>query len=98
MTIEGYFDGTAVRTLEPVDLKPNQRVFISVLDNDYSDSKKQRIQKKLDCSPSFTIVIDIGKHLHELLFGSQSLIAFPILQKTFCCIYTAGVSSKPPFT
>ena len=48
MTIEGYFDGTAVRTLEPVDLKPNQRVFISVLDNDYSDSKKQRIQEKLD--------------------------------------------------
>ena len=26
MTIEGYFDGTAVRTLEPVDLKPNQWV------------------------------------------------------------------------
>lgn len=26
MTIEGYFDGTALRTLEPVDLKPNQRV------------------------------------------------------------------------
>ena len=48
MTIEGYFDGTAVRTLEPVDLKPNQRVFISVLDNSYSDSKKQRIQQKLD--------------------------------------------------
>ena len=48
MIIEGYFDGTAVRTLEPVDLKPNQRVFISVLDNDYSDSKKQRIQEKLD--------------------------------------------------
>ena len=48
MTIEGYFDGTAVRTLEPVDLKPNQRVFISVLYNNYSDSKKQRIQEKLD--------------------------------------------------
>lgn len=48
MIIEGYFDGTAVRTLEPVDLKPNQRVFISVLDNDYSDSKKQRIQENLD--------------------------------------------------
>ena len=48
MTIEGYFDGTAVRPLEPVDLKPNQRVFISVFDNDYSDLKKQRIQDKLD--------------------------------------------------
>ena len=48
MIIEGYFDGTAVRTLEPVDLKPNQRVFISVLDNEYSDSKKQRIQENLD--------------------------------------------------
>lgn len=48
MTVEGYFDGTVIRTLEPVDLKPNQRVFISVLDNDYSDSKKQHIPEKLD--------------------------------------------------
>lgn len=46
MTIEGYFDGTAVRTLEPVDLKPNQKVFTSVLDNDLFDSKKQSIQEK----------------------------------------------------
>lgn len=30
MTIEGYFDGTAVRPLEPVELKVNQRVFINV--------------------------------------------------------------------
>lgn len=30
MTVEGYFDGTAVRTLEPVDLKPNQKVFIQI--------------------------------------------------------------------
>ena len=47
MTIEGYFDVSAVRTLEPVDLKPNQRVFISVLDNDYSDSKKSVFRKSL---------------------------------------------------
>ena len=30
MTIEGYFDGTAVRPLEPVDLKPQQKVFIDI--------------------------------------------------------------------
>ena len=30
MMIEGYFDGTAVRPLEPVELKVNQRVFINV--------------------------------------------------------------------
>lgn len=30
MTVEGYFDGTAVRPLEPVDLKPNQKVFIQI--------------------------------------------------------------------
>lgn len=30
MTIQGYFDGTAVRTLEPVDLKVNQRVYINI--------------------------------------------------------------------
>lgn len=46
MTIEGYFDRTSVRTIEPVDLKPNQKVFTSVLDNDLSDSKKQSIQEK----------------------------------------------------
>ena len=28
MTIEGYFDGTAVRPLEPVNLKSQQKVFI----------------------------------------------------------------------
>ena len=30
MTIEGYFDGTAVRTLKPVDLKPRQKVFVQI--------------------------------------------------------------------
>lgn len=48
MVIEGYFDGTAVRTLEPVDLKPQQKVFIHVPDSDFSESKNSRIQKKLD--------------------------------------------------
>lgn len=48
MTIEGYFDGTAVRPLEPVELKVNQRVFINVLDNDFIDFEKRRTQEKLD--------------------------------------------------
>lgn len=48
MVIEGYFDGTAVRTLEPVDLKPQQKVFIHVPESDFSESKNSRIQKKLD--------------------------------------------------
>ena len=30
MTIQGYFDGTAVRLLDPVDLKVNQRVYINI--------------------------------------------------------------------
>ena len=72
MTIEGYFDGTAVRTLEPVDLKPNQRVFISVLDNDYSDSKKQRIQEKLD---------SISSVYGMLLLKSQRLLKIPFMQE-----------------
>ena len=56
MVIEGYFDGTAVRTLEPVDLKPQQKVFIHVPDSDFSESKNSRIQKKLDAIHS---VIDM---------------------------------------
>lgn len=48
MVIEGYFDGTAVRTLEPVDLKPQQKVFIHVPETDLPESKNSRIQKKLD--------------------------------------------------
>lgn len=48
MTIEGYFDGTAVRPLEPVSLKVNQRVFINVLENDSVDIEKKQIQDKID--------------------------------------------------
>ena len=81
MIIEGYFDGTAVRTLEPVDSKPNQRFFISVLDNDYSDSKKHRIQEKLDSinsvygmlSPEESKVVEDSVHA-EIKIGE--VIAF----------------------
>ena len=48
MTIEGYFDGTAVKPLEPVDLKPQQKVYIHIPNSDLSDAKNTRIQKKLD--------------------------------------------------
>ena len=48
MTIEGYFDGTAVRTLEPVDLKPNQWVLSAFWTMIILTQKKQRIQGKLD--------------------------------------------------
>ena len=48
MTIEGYFDGTAVRTLEPVDLKPNQRVLSAFWTMIILTQKKQRIQENLD--------------------------------------------------
>lgn len=48
MTVEGYFDGTAVRTLEPVDLKPNQKVFIqipkdvTIINTDEERKKRQK--------------------------------------------------------
>ena len=47
MTIEGYFDGTAVRTLEPLNLEPQQKVFIHIPNADFSEAKNARIQKKL---------------------------------------------------
>lgn len=48
MTIEGYFDGTAVRPLEPVDLKVNQKVFIQIPNSEFSEEKNARIQEKLN--------------------------------------------------
>ena len=30
MVVEGIFDGTAVRPLEPLELEPNQSVFIDI--------------------------------------------------------------------
>lgn len=48
MTIQGYFDGTAVRPLEPIDLKPNTRVLISVPNPDFDEEKNARIQAKID--------------------------------------------------
>lgn len=48
MIIEGYFDGTAVRTLEPVDLKPNQWVLSAFWTMIILTQKKQRIQENLD--------------------------------------------------
>ncbi len=47
MTVEGYFDGTAVRTLEPVDLKPQQKVFIHIPNSDFSESENNQIEKNL---------------------------------------------------
>lgn len=48
MTIEGYFDGTAVRPLEPIDLKPQQKVFIHIPNADFTEDQNRRVQKKLD--------------------------------------------------
>ena len=31
-TIQGYYDGTAIRALEEIDAKPNQRVIITIMD------------------------------------------------------------------
>ena len=48
MTIEGYFDGNAVKPLEPMNLKPRQKVFIYIPNTDFSDIQNKRVQKKLD--------------------------------------------------
>ena len=48
MTIEGYFDGTAVRLLEPVDLKPQQKVFIHIPAEPSTETKEERKQRQLE--------------------------------------------------
>ena len=47
MFVEGIFDGTAVRPLEPLELKPNQRVFIEIPKKSFSPSEQQRIDEKI---------------------------------------------------
>ena len=32
LAVQGYFDGTAIRPLEKVNAKPNQRVIIAIMD------------------------------------------------------------------
>lgn len=44
MIIEGYFDGTAVRPLEPVDLKPQQKVFIDIPEPQESAEERKKQQ------------------------------------------------------
>lgn len=58
MTIEGYFDGTAVRPLEPVDLKPQQKVFIQVPER--QETREERKKRQLSA-------------LHELLDHAEEM-------------------------
>lgn len=48
MVIKGYFDGNAVRTVEPVNLKMNQVVYISVPKKQFPSAEEQRITAQLE--------------------------------------------------
>lgn len=48
MFVEGIFDGTAVKPLEPIMLEPNQRVFIEIPPKNFSSKKQQLINEKID--------------------------------------------------
>ncbi len=58
MTIEGYFDGTAVRPLEPVDLKPQQKVFIQVPEK--QETPEERKKKQI------AFLKDLAAHAEEI--------------------------------
>ena len=58
MTIEGYFDGTAVRLLEPVDLKPQQKVFIDIPEP--QESAEERKKKQI------AFLKDLAAHAEEI--------------------------------
>lgn len=47
MLVEGIFDGTAVRPLQPLNLKPNQHVFIDIPKKPFSEQEEQQINEKL---------------------------------------------------
>ena len=40
LTVQGYFDGTAIRLLEKITAKPNQRVIVTVMDEFVEPSRK----------------------------------------------------------
>ena len=48
MLIQGYFDGTAVRTLVPMDLEKNQTVYISIPSRKFSLDEEKRIHAQLE--------------------------------------------------
>ena len=58
MTIEGYFDGTAVRPLEPVNLKPQQKVFIDIPEQ--KETAEERKKKQL------AFLQDLADHAEEI--------------------------------
>lgn len=58
MTIEGYFDGTAVRPLGAVDLKPLQKVFIDIPDQ--KENVEERKKKQL------SFLQDLADHAEEI--------------------------------
>ncbi len=48
LALQGYYDGTMVRTLEKINVKKNQKLIITVLDEfmDESISKEERLGAK----------------------------------------------------
>ena len=48
MFVEGVFDGTAVRPLEPLNLQPNQRVFIDIPKRYFSQEERKKINEKIE--------------------------------------------------
>ena len=47
MMVQGYFDGTAVRTIEPVEMEKNQTVYISIPSHQFSSDEERHIQNQL---------------------------------------------------
>ena len=47
MLVQGYFDGTAVRMVDPVDLRLNQTVYISIPERHFSTDEEQRIRAQI---------------------------------------------------
>ncbi|MBR6296626.1 MAG: hypothetical protein VZR56_06280 [Treponema sp.] len=47
MIVEGIFDGSAVRPLEPLALELNQRVFIEIPKTKFSSTEQRKINEKI---------------------------------------------------
>jgi hypothetical protein len=72
MKIQGYFDGTAVRPIQPLNLEPNQTVYIDVAKKKVkSESNEERVRRQVQAVNSLFNMLtddeakDFGKAMYK---------------------------------
>ncbi len=66
-SIHGYYNGSAYVGLEAVDVRPNQKVIITILDEDEPQREKITLEKLESYSSSATKSIPEGMDVQEYI-------------------------------